>query len=63
MKIKKVLILVELENGHAHQVLASSEQKYLVAQLLRDNSGVMLLSHRLAPVQLAMFEADEGLPL
>lgn len=50
MKITQVLILVEMDNGHAHQVLTSKEHKDLVLQLLRNDEGVLQLSERVKPI-------------
>lgn len=55
MKIQTILILVELNNGHAHQVLASAEQKEICMALLRSEEGVLRLSDRVEPVVLEKF--------
>jgi len=52
MEIKTILILVELDNGHVHQVLASKEQKEICMALLRSEDGVLRLSERVEPVTL-----------
>lgn len=52
MKIQTILILVELDNGHVHQVLASKEQKEVCVALLRSEAGVLRLSERVEPVTL-----------
>ncbi len=52
MKIQTILILVELDNGHVHQVLASAEQKEICMALLRSKEGVLRLSERVEPVML-----------
>ena len=52
MKIKTTLILVELDNGQVHQVLASKEQKEICMALLRSEDGVLRLSERVEPVTL-----------
>ena len=52
MKITTVLVLVELDNGHVHQVLAPAEQKDLCLQLLRSEDGVLRLSERVEPITL-----------
>lgn len=52
MKIQTILILVELDNGHVHQVLASAEQKEICVALLRSEDGVLRLSERVDPVML-----------
>lgn len=54
MKIKKILILVELDNGCVHQVLASAEQKDLCVQLLRTEDGVLRLSEEVEAIKLQM---------
>lgn len=52
MKIQTILILVELDNGHVHQILASAEQKEICMALLRSEEGVLRLSERVEPVML-----------
>lgn len=52
MKIKTILILVELDGGEVHQVLARKDQKEVMLELLRDPKGVLLLSDRVEPVEL-----------
>ena len=54
MKIQTILILVELDNGHVHQVLASREQKEVCVALLRSEAGVLRLSERVEPVTLEL---------
>jgi hypothetical protein len=55
MKIQKVLVLVELENGHVHQVIAGAEQKEICVNLMRSEDGVLQLSKRLRPVTLEFY--------
>jgi hypothetical protein len=55
MKIQKVLVLVELENGHVHQVLADAEQKEICVNLMRSEDGALQLSKRLKPVTLEFY--------
>ncbi len=55
MKIRRILILVELDNGHAHQVLANAEKKEVCMALLRNEDGELLLSKRVKPVTLEKF--------
>jgi hypothetical protein len=50
-----MLILVELDNGHVHQVLASKEQKEICMALLRSDEGSIRLSDRVEPVMLEKF--------
>ena len=52
MKINKILVLVELENGDAHQVLASREQKEICVHLLRSEDGQLRLSQKIKPIKL-----------
>ena len=52
MKIKTILILVELDNGNAHQVLADAETKEICMNLLTNDEGVLRLSHRIEPITL-----------
>ncbi len=58
MRVKTILVLVELDNGHVHQVLASAEQKEICLALMRTENGVLLLSERVAPVVLAAYPGD-----
>ena len=52
MKIQTILILVELNNGHVHQVLASDAQKGTCMAILRSEDGVLRLSERVEPITL-----------
>lgn len=52
MKVKTVLVLVEMDNGHVHQVLAEKEKKEIVLQLLRSETGTLRLSERVKPITL-----------
>ena len=52
MKIETVLVLVEMDNGHVHQVLASKEQKEICMAMLRSEEGVLRLSERVEPITL-----------
>lgn len=54
MKINKILVLVELENGDAHQVLASKEQKEICVRLLKSEDGVLRLSKKIKPIRLEL---------
>jgi hypothetical protein len=58
MKIQTILILVELDNGHVHQVLASKEQKEICTALLRSEDGVLRLSERVEPITLEFLPAN-----
>jgi len=58
MKIQTTLILVELDNGHVHQVLASKEQKEICMALLRSEEGVLRLSERVEPITLEFHSAN-----
>ena len=58
MKIQTILILVELDNGHVHQVLASAEQKEICMALLRSEEGVLRLSERVEPITLEFHSAN-----
>lgn len=58
MKIQTILILVELDNGHVHQVLASAEQKEICMSLLRSEEGVLRLSKRVEPITLEFHPAN-----
>lgn len=60
MKIQTILILVELDNGHVHQVLASKEQKEICMALLRSDEGVLRLSERVEPITLEFHPANAG---
>ena len=52
MKIKTILVLVELENGHVHQVLTTADQKEICLSLMRSKDGKLLLSERIEPITL-----------
>lgn len=52
MRVKTVLVLVEMDNGHVHQVLAEKEKKEIVLQLLRSDTGTLRLSERVEPITL-----------
>jgi hypothetical protein len=54
MKINKILVLVELENGDAHQVLTSREQKEICVHLLRSEDGQLRLSQKIKPIKLEL---------
>lgn len=58
MKVHKILILVELENGSVHQVLASAEQKEICIALMRSEEGVLRLSERVEPITLEELRND-----
>ena len=60
MKIKTILILVELENGHVHQVLASKAQKEICVHLLRTDEGVLQVSDRVEPIKLEKYKREES---
>ena len=60
MKIKTILILVELDGGEVHQVLARKEQKEVMLELLRSPKGVILLSDRVEPVELEKFTSENA---
>jgi hypothetical protein len=55
MKVKTVLVLVEMDNGQVHQVLAEKEKKEIVLQLLRSDTGTLRLSERLNPITLEKY--------
>jgi hypothetical protein len=55
MKIKTVMVLVELDNGHVHQVLASADKKKICVSLMKAEHGKILLSKRVKPVVLEEF--------
>lgn len=59
MKMQTILILVELDNGHVHQVLASGEQKEICMALLRSENGVLRLSARVEPITIEVHRADD----
>lgn len=58
MKIQTILILVELDNGHVHQVLSSKEQKEICIAMLRSEEGVLRLSDRVEPLTLEFLPAN-----
>lgn len=47
---KTIAILVELEDGSAHQVLATKENKHLVIDMLSTMEGGLKISERIEPV-------------
>lgn len=50
--IKIVAILVEMENGNAHQVLTSKENKDILIRLLANmDGGTLRLSEEIMPVK------------
>jgi len=51
MKIKKVLVLVELENGAAHQVLSTHDKKIIALNFMKID-GSLLLSENIAPITI-----------
>ena len=63
MRIQTILILVELDSGHVHQVLAPKEQKEIYAALLRSEEGVLRLSDRMEPVMLKKFSSLPSSPV
>jgi hypothetical protein len=52
VRVKTILILAELDNGHVHQVLAEKEKKEILLQLLRSDTGTLRLSERIEPITL-----------
>jgi hypothetical protein len=52
MKVKTILILVELDNGNVHQVVAEHDKKIICLSLLRGDEGKLLLSERVEPITL-----------
>jgi len=61
MKIKTILILVELDNGHVHQVLASKEQKEICVNLLKSEEGIIRLSERVEPIILEKYDLTKSI--
>lgn len=55
MKVKQTLVLVEMDNGNVHQVLASPEQKEICLNLMQCDEGVLSLSERVEPVILEKY--------
>ena len=49
--ISKIVILVELKNGNAHQVLTSKENKEFALQLIATADGKLSLDKELAPIE------------
>ena len=60
MKIQTILILIEIDNGHVHQVLTSNMQKETCMALLRSDDGVLRLSARVEPVMIERRSAPNG---
>lgn len=52
MKIEKILIIIELDNGAAHQVLASKENKDLMIQMIGKLENGIALDKELEPINL-----------
>jgi hypothetical protein len=52
MKVKRILILVEMENGKVHQILSSVEKKEAVIGFLSNDKGVLQLSSEVEPITL-----------
>ena len=50
--IKTVLILVEMENGNVHQVLANKDMKEACLHLLKNDNGVLQLTEEIEPFEL-----------
>ena len=57
MKINKILILVEMENGAVHQVLTKKEIKEIALNMMTNDEGVLQLSDRVEPLTLESFSA------
>lgn len=55
--ITKILILVELEDGTARQVLASKAQKELALQFLKSEDGSLKVTGPIEPIQLEFKQA------
>lgn len=51
-EIARVLIIVELKNGNAHQLLATRENKKLAVDLLGQMEGAIRLDKKLVPFEL-----------
>ena len=54
--IKKIAILIEFENGNAHQVLASMDDKRIILDLLASMTGGLKVSDRIEPVIFELCE-------
>lgn len=63
MKVKTILVLVELDNGHVHQVLAEKEKKEIAIHLLRSEAGTLRLSERIESVTLEKYSDTHLKPL
>lgn len=50
--VKKVLIIVELEDGSAHQVLATSDEKKTALFAMVATGGKLVLDKELMPIVL-----------
>ncbi len=57
MKINKILILVEMEDGAVHQVLTRKKVKDIVLNMMTNDDGVLQLSERVEPVIIESFPA------
>lgn len=48
--IEVIVILVQLKNGNAHQVLTTKENKEIALQIIAANDGKLSLDKELAPI-------------
>jgi hypothetical protein len=51
--ITKILILVEMEGGAVHQVLASNLQKQAALHLLKQDDGALKVTKEVMPIELS----------
>lgn len=51
MKVKSIVVLVELENGNCHQVLTTNQQKEAALSILVSSNGKLTLSDEIEPIK------------
>jgi len=56
MKLKTILVLVELEDGSVHQVLCSQIIKDLCIDLMTTETGTLRLSERIEPITIETYQ-------
>lgn len=51
--VNKILVLVEMDNGNVHQVLASKEQKEVALHMMKsEKKNALMLSEEVEPFEL-----------
>jgi len=57
--IGKIAILVEFNDGKAHQVIASKENKKIFLELLAQCEGALNLSKEIEPIEILLKDGKE----